>query len=368
LVVSNGAVDEHAAAGTVVGEVSASDPDADESFTYSLIEDANGRFAIDPDSGRLTVADNTGLDFEDAASHHVTVRVVDSGGLSHDETVAIALMDVNEAPRVEEAAFIVDENAADDTPVGRISASDPDTGEKFGYSLTEDAGGRFAIDAETGVITMVDGARRSYDGTASFALTVGVTDRGGLSDSATVTVKLNDSQPGRLPEDKRVSLIQQQLSDAGFDPGPMDGKMGPRTRAALEAYQHKYNLTEQPIEDLLDHMVASGHFVSAYNYQTLGNHEKSIKEYSMAIRIKSGFPEAYFNRGLIYYSQNHYDRAIEDFSAVIDLKPDDMKAYFIRADSYYEKGSYRLAVRDVFDAVKVGFSTWQIFSELGFPG
>ncbi len=78
----------------------------------------------------------------------------------------------------------------------------------------------------------------------------------------------------------------------------------------------------------------------------------------MAIRIRSSFPEAYFNRGLIYYAQNHYDRAIEDFNAVIELKPDDMKAYLNRANSYYEKGSYGSAARDVFDAVKLGISTW----------
>jgi hypothetical protein len=235
----------------------------------------------------------------------------------------------------------VDENAADDTPVGRIGASDPDSGEKIGYSLTDDAGGRFAIDAETGVITMVNGARLSYDGTASFVLTVGVTDRGGLSHSATVTVKLNDSQPGRLREDKRVSLIQQQLSDAGFEPGPIDGKMGPRTRAALEAYQHKNNLTDQPFEELLDYMMASGHFVSAYSYQKLGYHDKSLKEYSTAIRIRSNFPEAYFNRGLIYHAQDRYDHAIEDFNAVINLQPRNRDAYLSRANAYYEKELYQ---------------------------
>ncbi len=147
----------------------------------------------------------------------------------------------------------------------------------------------------------------------------------------------------------------QLVADSGE---PMDGKMGPQTRAALEAYQHKYNLTDQPFEELLDYMVASGHFESAYNYQKLGYHEKSLKEYSRAIQIRSSFPEAYFNRGLIYHSRNHYDRAIEDFSTVIELKPDDMKTYFIRADSYYEKGLYGLAVQDVFDAVTLRISTW----------
>jgi len=34
-----------------------------------------------------------------------------------------------------------------------------------------------------------------------------------------------------------VSTLQQQLKAAGFDPGPIDGVFGPRTKAAVEAYQ-----------------------------------------------------------------------------------------------------------------------------------
>jgi tetratricopeptide (TPR) repeat protein len=98
--------------------------------------------------------------------------------------------------------------------------------------------------------------------------------------------------------------------------------------------------------------------VSAYNYQKLGYHDKSLKEYSTAIRIRSNFPEAYFNRGLIYHAQDRYDHAIEDFNAVINLQPRNRDAYLNRANSYYEKGSYGPAAQDVFDAVKVGISAW----------
>lgn len=36
---------------------------------------------------------------------------------------------------------------------------------------------------------------------------------------------------------EEVRILQLQLKDAGFDPGPFDGIMGPRTRTALEQYQ-----------------------------------------------------------------------------------------------------------------------------------
>jgi peptidoglycan hydrolase-like protein with peptidoglycan-binding domain len=40
-----------------------------------------------------------------------------------------------------------------------------------------------------------------------------------------------------------VKSMQMALKDKGFDPGPADGVMGPRTRAALMDYQRKEGLT-----------------------------------------------------------------------------------------------------------------------------
>ena len=40
----------------------------------------------------------------------------------------------------------------------------------------------------------------------------------------------------------QVAAMQQALKDKGFDPGGADGVMGPRTAAALKAYQKSENL------------------------------------------------------------------------------------------------------------------------------
>jgi peptidoglycan hydrolase-like protein with peptidoglycan-binding domain len=39
-----------------------------------------------------------------------------------------------------------------------------------------------------------------------------------------------------------VRQAQEQLKTAGFDPGPADGHMGPKTRAALRDYQAAHSL------------------------------------------------------------------------------------------------------------------------------
>jgi hypothetical protein len=41
-----------------------------------------------------------------------------------------------------------------------------------------------------------------------------------------------------------VRHAQQALKDKGYDPGPVDGREGPKTREALRQYQQKENLNE----------------------------------------------------------------------------------------------------------------------------
>jgi Ca2+-binding RTX toxin-like protein len=88
---STNVVYENAADGTVVGVVSATDPDAGDALTYALLDDAGGRFTIDPTSGAIMVADGSLLDYEVADQHSVVVQVTDAGGLSDSETFSIAV-------------------------------------------------------------------------------------------------------------------------------------------------------------------------------------------------------------------------------------------------------------------------------------
>jgi hypothetical protein len=72
------------------------DPDSGDTHTYTLTDNAGGRFAIDSSTGVITVADGTLLNYESAISHSVTVRVTDGGGLTYDKTFTITLTDAYE--------------------------------------------------------------------------------------------------------------------------------------------------------------------------------------------------------------------------------------------------------------------------------
>ena len=44
------------------------------------------------------------------------------------------------------------------------------------------------------------------------------------------------AKPKAAATPERVRELQQALTQAGYDPGPIDGKFGPRTKAALRKY------------------------------------------------------------------------------------------------------------------------------------
>jgi VCBS repeat-containing protein len=301
LALSANTVAEHAANGTVVGTVSGSDVDMGDTKTYSLTDNAGGRFAINSSAGQITVANRSLLNYESATSHNLTVRVTDSGGLTYDETFTINVTDVNEAaPRItsngggataliniaenatavtrvtasdadtrqtlaysivggaDAAKFTINsstgalsfvsapnyeaptdsggnnvydvtvqvsdgsggvdsqaisvtvtavnerptdlslsantvaEHAANGTVVGTVSGSDPDAGDTKSYSLTNTAGGRFAINRTTGALTVANSTLLNYEAATSHAVTVRVTDRGGLTYDETFTINLTN--------------------------------------------------------------------------------------------------------------------------------------------------------------------------------
>lgn len=88
------AVDEDASLGTVVGGVlSATDPEGG-AVTFSLSDDAGGRFAIGGDGTSIIVAGV--LDYEAATSHAITIRATDDGGQTYDEAFTVTVSDVEE--------------------------------------------------------------------------------------------------------------------------------------------------------------------------------------------------------------------------------------------------------------------------------
>jgi LPXTG-site transpeptidase (sortase) family protein len=142
---SNSAVNEDQAAGAIVGALTTTDPDAGETFIYSL-DTTTGCTGIDNNkfdiSGSNLVTSDV-LDYETMAhSYAVCVKSTDSGGASVYKSFTITLTDVNDAPtNISLSSTNVNENQPSGTAVGTFSTTDQDAnGETFSYTLTTATG------------------------------------------------------------------------------------------------------------------------------------------------------------------------------------------------------------------------------------
>jgi len=85
-------VEENSSSGTVVGHLSAIDPDLGDSATYRLVDSAGGRFKIAGNA--VMVADGSKIDYEQATSHTITVEVTDKFGGSSTKSFTVDVTDV----------------------------------------------------------------------------------------------------------------------------------------------------------------------------------------------------------------------------------------------------------------------------------
>ena len=190
------AVAENAAIGTSVGITAlATDADGTASVSYSLSDDAGGLFAIDPTTGEITVAG--ALDREAAASYQIEVTATSTDGSTSTQSYTIALndqdeFDVSPVSDTNAASNAVTENATIGTTVGVTAfASDGDaTTSGVTYSLTDSAGGKFAINSSTGVVTVAGAIDREAGATQT--ITVQATSADGSTSTQSYTIAVND--------------------------------------------------------------------------------------------------------------------------------------------------------------------------------
>ena len=274
-------VAENSTNGSSVGSVSVTDPDAADSASYTLTDDAGGRFNINASTGEITVADGSLLDHEAAGSHDVTVQVTDGAGNSYAETFTITVSDVNEAPTdLNLAGNSIAENSTNGASVGSVSVTDPDAADSASYALTDDAGGRFTINASTGEITVADGSLLDHEAAGSHDVTVQVTDGAGNSYAETFTITVSDVN--EAPTDLNLagnSIAENSTTGASVgsvsvtDPDAADSASYALTDDAGGRFDINASTGEITVADgsLLDHEAAGSHDVTVQVTDGAGN-------------------------------------------------------------------------------------------------
>ena len=186
--------------------------------TYSLVDDAGGRFAIDADTGVITVADGTLLDFETASSHSILVRVTDQGGLSLEKTFTIQVLNVPEPPATRHSGGTIAENSANGAVVGSVHGVDPIPASCSPIRcLTMPAVA--AINANTGVITVANSSLLDFETARFHTISVRVTDALGATFDKNFTLGVSNVVEVPVAGDGHVSTTKTPRSSSQPRPG-----------------------------------------------------------------------------------------------------------------------------------------------------
>ena len=189
-------VDENidSTSGYSLGQLTASDPDGGTIFSYSIVGGIDaGKFSIGgPGLDELILIDGI-LNYENQSTYDVMVRVTDPGGLTYDESLVVNVNDLNEAPVINDQLFSITENSSNGTSVGFVLSSDVDFGDSANHTIVGGTGASaFGINGLSGEIVVADVSQLDFETTPFFSLIIEVVDSGGLSDTATITIGLND--------------------------------------------------------------------------------------------------------------------------------------------------------------------------------
>lgn len=184
---------ENQPAGTVVGTLNTSDPDAGDTFSYQLVAgdgDAdNALFAITGSTLKTAGI----LNYEDQITYTIRIRTSDPRGAALEQALQLDVRNANETPTaIALSPASIGELAPFYEPIGGLTVDDPDTDDQHTLRLVEGPGGddngRFLIVSNTLVLSTV----LDYETQPFYHIRVEARDTGGLSITTPTTVTIVD--------------------------------------------------------------------------------------------------------------------------------------------------------------------------------
>ena len=188
-------VSEDATAGTTFFDVDATVGGSDDEGLSYLFMNGNGdgAYAIDSNTGAISVGDASKIDYERSTSRTVTVEASE-GGATNTQTITINLTDVDETPKFTSS---LSDTIAEDAENGDfVHDVDANVGglndDGVNYTITDgNDAGAFSIDTITGEIDVADDSQFDFEATNSFSLTVEASE-GAATNSQTVSIDVTD--------------------------------------------------------------------------------------------------------------------------------------------------------------------------------
>ena len=202
---------------TVISVLQATDPDDDE-LTWSISAMDFNVFSIDPATGIVTIAEGSNAPEEQPDSITMIVQVSD-GELSDSLTVKLDLEDPNRPPQIilpaDWVPSIIPHNSEQGASlVDVLAATDPD-GDELTWSISASDLDIFAIDPQSGVLTLAreNGLTGLEERPANVTITVQVSD-GQLTDEQALAIPLEAEKVNNPP----VISVPDGFADGELEP------------------------------------------------------------------------------------------------------------------------------------------------------
>ncbi|MFN6153828.1 MAG: cadherin domain-containing protein, partial [Dolichospermum sp.] len=193
ITLSKNTIAENSALNSLVGNFSSTDPNALNTFTYSLVAGTG-----DSDNDLFTIQNNqlqtnAIFDYENNNTYTIRVRTTDQGNLFYEKPLTINITDVNEIPtNITLSNNTINENQSIGTTVGTLNTIDPDQGNTFTYRLINGAGA-----TDNALFTIQNNQLQSnaifdYETKNSYSIRVRTIDQGRALYDKQLTINIGD--------------------------------------------------------------------------------------------------------------------------------------------------------------------------------
>ncbi|MEQ9165103.1 MAG: cadherin domain-containing protein, partial [Fulvivirga sp.] len=193
ITLSASSINENNSVNAVIATISTTDSDIGNTFTYILAfgegDDDNASFNLNGSQLRANAAFN----YEAKNSYSIRLLTTDNTSRQFSKQFTISIKDVNEAPfNIALSGSSIDENQPANTTIGSLSASDPDLGNTFTYTLVSGAGSEDNASFNINGTQLRSGQTFDFESKSSYAVRIRATDQTGLFFEKQFTVTVND--------------------------------------------------------------------------------------------------------------------------------------------------------------------------------
>ena len=329
-------VSEKATAGAVVYTITGDDSDGDNSaLEFGISETAN--FEVDKSTGVVTVKEGHSLDFETVPTETFSVTVTDEKGASSaGKTVSVSISDANDVPTFTAStatATAVNETALIGSTVFTAVADDKDASDAIVYSLSGTDSSSFAINSETGAVTLKSAL--DYETKSTFEFVVAATDNDGEKVSQTVTGDVNDRVEN--PFTVKASAITEDMSDDGIYGDVGDILITVET--SFDSFDTKFS--DYDASEKIEFEFATDDFTLEEKLVTQTDSTSGTAKYDSGLKgVQSASPSA------------PYDIGITKVAMVSGTSNKEL--VFFVVDSSEVSGSFDLTVSGTYDVIDFG--------------